>query len=541
MTEFQSFPTMFESTSIDIDNNPAGLPYYIPEGSHFGILKINMKKTKLVKKPMYMLFTVDTTGSMSEAASKGGSDKMSHVKQTFVNMLKYFVTLDTEIYIQVNTFNENVDVLIESCLLTKDNVIEFIDKVKAIIPDCSTDIGKALQTAGKTMADYSEKNPDHQTVHIFMTDGDATIGVRSNDTLATFVDNSYKNIFVGFGLQHNAELLRKLSEARNSDYLFIDNVENTALVYGETIHQFIYPAIQCVEIRAENGVLYDWQTNTWVPSLYEDIIVSEAQKIYHLKTSERLDLAVYIYGKPVSLPKEEGEEDEYIVLGEYPEPVLLDTVIEMPHLIDASDNIIDNGIDLTKYAFRQIVQHTLFRAKEYKNMEYSGKVAFKTEIKETFRAMRKYMREKNMMDDGLLILLCEDLSITYKTLDGRYNHAFTLSRQASQGRQRSYNTATIDEDDLNYIPQPLLRRQNAISSFRQNTMPSQDTQDPFASFDQEDICMSSARTIVPSYDSEDDIDNIDAFNTSGNNTTCFATPSVLNTMRTMSGQPSREF
>ena len=97
--------TNIDNSEVLIHTNKETLPLTnIGEDEYFGILKIKVAKTKLVKTPTFLLFTIDKTGSMNDRQS-GNTTKMDYVMQTFVSMMNYLSTLDTDMYIQVNTFN----------------------------------------------------------------------------------------------------------------------------------------------------------------------------------------------------------------------------------------------------------------------------------------------------------------------------------------------------------------------------------------------------------------------------------------------------
>ena len=108
-------------------------------------------------------------------------------------MMKYLSTLDTDIFVQVNTFNTKVDELVTCIKITPDNVEEINNKIKGIVCDGSTDIGLALTKANEDLLKYAEENPGHQLAHVFMTDGDPTAGVMSLPVLVGMVNESFNN------------------------------------------------------------------------------------------------------------------------------------------------------------------------------------------------------------------------------------------------------------------------------------------------------------------------------------------------------------
>jgi uncharacterized protein YegL len=535
-----------QDSSIEIHNDSSSLPFlHLNTGEYFGILRLKMKKTEITKKPTFLHFTIDKSGSMNDISA--GTKKIDYVIQTLVNMVNYFAKLEKEIYIQVNAFNDNVNTLVDCIQITKDNVNEIINKIRDIKPDGSTNIEKALKSANEVIVNYYEKSPHHEIGHIFMTDGDPTDGSTSHSILCSYVNESFPNIFVGFGEYHNVNLLRKMSDKKLAEYQFVDNMEHTGLIYGEVIHQFMYPAIQHVELRSINTELYDWRNNIWTTTLVEPVITSETEKIYHIKTTDPKIAAVEIFR-----------------LSE-----LLDTVISIPDLIDMETNeIIKN--DLTKYAYRQKVQELLFNAKDDRNFRGTEKTNFKRHLRDTFDNIRKYMRENEMLEDGLLKMLCDDIAIVFKSLNSNFADIgsmgrIALARHASQGRQQTYNltpTSSVRNTDTFVPPNtPLgpnrLKRMHTANIYTPTELhdesidnrstglslriPSDDiNDDTFEKYIRNgmvnlDTDVTVFRTL--SEDSDDVLsseDNIESYIPSNNSTTCFATSSAIQTMRDVS-------
>lgn len=547
-----AFPSVVDYVTIDT-HNISDVPEILKDTSaRFGILKIKTKKVEITKKPVFILFTIDRTGSMSDPSGTSGT-KIGHLKQTFKNMISYFSKIEgTDIFVRVHSFNDKVDFTIETVKITPKNVDELTARIDSLSADGLTAIDEALKQANTVMNQYIEANPTHSYVHIFMTDGEASSGVMNSNELALLVDESFTNIFVGFGNSHNASLLRKFSEKKLAEYQYVDSAENSVLMYGETIHRFLYPALKDVDIIMTEGTIYDWQTNTWTTQIHEPIIIGEMEKVYHIKESETsiYDMEVAVYGIDANI--DGGER------------VLLGSDCSPPPLIDAETNL-PFPIDCTKYMFRQKVQEALYTARTINDcgVERSAQKDFKKYLADLFRNMRKYIREKALSADGFMKTLCDDIDILYKSVGARDGLMFAMSRQGSQGRQNTYTPGRIQRCnavDLPCSPQrsSCLGRTNSVlpvpariqrspsvnnsisppSLSRTNTrdieVSIQDTQDfDYAAHDESysDEEPASSSTVVPGFKPEDEIDQyIEEYtNTSG-----YSTAGVMDTIRTMS-------
>ena len=374
-----------------------------------------------------------------------------------------------------------------------------------------------------------------------MTDGQPTDGETNSETLSQFVNNKFTSTFVGFGVDHNAYLLNKLSDFDNADYQFVNDMENTSLIYGETIHRYLYPSIQNVEIQVTGGTIYNWKKNTWETSLFESVITSEMKKIYHVKRNKDEKMEAKIFGFISSVP--EGC-DENEINTEYN---LLYKVEEMPELVD-DETFEEIENDLTKYLFRQKTQEILYMIKSKDKINNQDRKVMKMNIKNLFKLMRRYMKENDLMEDAFMKLLCDDLSVTYQTMDLTNGAMYALSRFTSQGRQQTYSATpkrtnkiivkdvyeSLEQEDYNNnltpylsLPLRLKRHQNTILSSKfKKSLDEIDKE-----YDEEESQQSEHTDINDyEYDEENDFEKIEYYTPSQETTTCYATKSSLLTM-----------
>lgn len=523
-----------EYTDIVMHDPSIEPPFPDDSTDRFGILKIKMNKVCMTNTPLFLLFTIDITGSMGENVNYG-STKLDYVKQTFKSMLMYLSRIDIDIYIKVITFNNDAYVTIDTVKLTPDNLDLHIDTINKLRADKTTDIGIALCSANIAILDYIKNHTDHDVAHIFMTDGQATAGETSTTALCDFIDDSYANIFVGIGHDHSANVLRKFSERKLAEYQFVDNMENTALVYGETIHRFLYPAIKNVRIQIENGVIYNWQTNEWTTEITDDVFIGEIEKIYHIKTGNVNRVCVRLFGVDVAV-------DNAVRL--------LDTIYPIPPLISIETGEIVSNSDenLMKYMFRQRVQELLYLAR---NVETRSDISSaKIQLKKSFDVLRSYMRTNDLLEDPFLKQLCEDIHVTYRTMGTRVGHMYSTARQRTQGMQRAYTTSSTPRTDDRYdlLPNefPNVFTNTRLGMRRHSQILRSNASDEFDDFHDPlprapsidalniDIPAINVTSNDGSLFPEDDLDN---YVTEDTNISCYSTPTVVNTMRSLS-QPS---
>jgi hypothetical protein len=247
----------------------------------------------------------------------------------------------------------------------------------------------------------------------------------------------------------------------------IDRLENAGLVYGEIVHNLLYPAIYHPSLTAvdDNIELYDFRINKWVRSMPIPHLSGICEKTFHFRIlGENAHPSIVFNGVAVTNDTVDGllVEEEVDILPELMHPVD-DEEGEPEWVIQPTD--------LTKYLFRQKTQELLFDCKEFNNMFFQNersnqfaKRELKKQLAEFYRVMKTYIREKGLADDVFMRELMDDIYIVFRNLGS--NPCITSARQVSQGRGDTYRV-TSDEDAVEdyrtqpmYSPSPLKRHSN---------------------------------------------------------------------------------
>ena len=486
--------------SIQFDN---GNMENMSKDLKFGVLNIKINKTEPVTKKRHIVFTTDCSGSMSDICSDGRS-KMDHSNHTLINMIIYFANHpELLVSISVFAFDCSLYTIIENEMVTKDNLDKLIQDVKNIRPKDTTDIEKALKNSSDYISRFvSINNDDTDILHVFMTDGDATQGETNSDTLQKLVSPLVSNIFIGFGVDHNAYLLKELSSDSSNCYYFVDALEKAGLVYGEVLHAYIYKYSENTTISSTNGLLYDWKKNTWVDKINIGNLTSESSKTIHILSENPIDFTCELETTDC-LTKEV-------------------TTFTIQNSLTLDENNIVNGYtDLSIYKYRQKTQELLFEVNVHnfkENYPYYDPIKFNDYDKnyekfwEKQKGQGKILKEKmqNLLKEMQLLekvaqnnscntdppfpplekvepkspnseefcstfsksgsksgsgkqfikMLCDDIYVCLQTFDTRYGAMFSCARQVSQGAQRSYsaNHSQKHNHNNNFNSPPKLMR-----------------------------------------------------------------------------------
>jgi len=492
-----------EALPVELFSNP---------DERFGTLSITVAKTKKTTNPLYIQYTIDVSESMDDTSIN--HSRLDYVKRTLVKMFEFLVeTIETDVWIHVDTFSTDFMTIIDKVLLTKDNMKELINKVMSLKTIQLTNIELALNNSDITMTSTIESNPEYNTIHLFLTDGDATVGSRKVDTLVKLVNPAYTSVFIGYGAQHNSNLLSKCaSKTSKNKYLFVDNFEQTGVVYGEVIHSLLYSAIKDVSITMnEYARIYDATNNKWVQTLHIPVLLSEKEHVYHVKSPSPEEAEAVIIGTILN------QLDSDVPLEITGENQMLCNIVTFPNLLN-EDNLVD-PVDLSKYIFRQKTMELLYAASKQDiyddNMENC-----KQSLKVFYKQMRMYMEANGLNEDTFMKILCEDIHISYVTLGTHEGAMLSESRNTSQRQQSNYRSGSNTHRIL---------RQNAVCGGIQRSCSIQnDYQDEDDYCDEENI---DGEVVDEKTNDPTDINN---YNTAFIQEDVYSTQETLNIIRAVS-------
>lgn len=488
--------TTIDSASIEIHNVafPAGvISSVLARGQDtdtdtdidtdkYASLAIKASKSSILTKPIFLNFSIDSSGSMDDAC-KDGRSKMQHIKHTASNMIRFLsANEEANVFIRMVCFSDYVKMVIPTTKVDKANVGALLAQIQTLYPSGGTNIESALSDCEDAIHEHLGKYPDHAVSHIFMTDGDATAGMVDGDYLASIVPTVGSHTFIAFGLNHKASTMAKLGNAhRNSSNWLIDQLENAGLVYGEILNNELFKTLENVEISMTDGLIYDYTAGCFVEKLYAGDFVSEATKTYHvLAFNDRVKAKI-----------------TGITMDGHGYVRVIDCI---PDLIDAQG--VPVPVDLTEQIFRLQTQQFMFKSKTFRYkpppmrslwthhvpqgfmqrqiacgpedfdscpfdpLDYEdhflvpnevdpvpsaagsdtggASELFRKDLTDFLQTMKTYMKEKNKEDDAFITGLCDDISLTLATF-GTHKHELCVgARETSQGRQQAYNPTDFD-------------------------------------------------------------------------------------------------
>jgi len=425
---------------------------------NFAILQLEIASMPIMSQPQDILSMTDMSGSMGDISSDRRS-KMQHVIHVTKNIMKVLSTTDTSI--EVIGFDDEIEPIIPLTKVVAENIQDLYAQLETkLLPRNSTNIHLAL-THAKNIIELRQQKQDQQNqFHIFMSDGQVTCGTSDKDDLFELVSDKYPNIFIGFGMDHDACLMQHLAKKTNGSYYVVDKIENAGLVFGEILHGILYPALKSVVIEIQNGEIYNYLNNTWSSTLEISSIPSEAKKTYHLRSLKQ-DIEQ-------GLTKQEPMSATITALAAVAASVETSQIVEEVEELPA---LMGQSTDLSKYMLRQKTMELMFMAVEMQQQpqQQIRNSEFIVELKDFLKFLQKHSTHHNLKDDDFMQTLCGDIYITIKSFSVSNSAMYSGGRQNSQGRELSYNVTHVTPHL--HSPPKLRRQNNAFNSLPMPTMP----------------------------------------------------------------------
>jgi len=454
-------PTLVEDTPLVEGSTSVEEPQTVPTPIyHYGKLEVTAKEI-VRKRRVFLALSLDISDSMNSCTGKKTDKnyitKIKQAKDTLTNVFHLFIdktmfetdetvakgedpTTALEIYLCLDTFNLSVRTVIEPVRVTRDNVEELSALVQGITASKSTNIAEALRCVSARLQQQKETGVDQDFIHIQFSDGDSYPYVPDSVILKLVPD--CRNIVIGYGDEHNATLLTRISEEKpDSEYWFIENTESAGDVCGAIMHSILYPG-ETVTVRLEGAEVFDWRTNVWSP-VFENLHVSGGEtKSLHIRTVDPIQMT----GNVFTVDKLTGSPIE----------TFADEIIHLPPLSTMQVSVetgeeyyVIEGVDLTKDLFRlntQIILHEVCECNK-KSVGETTYIDMRARIIEFYTATMKYMEKNDLTTDVFMRVLTDDLFVANMTLGTRISMMYAKARQTAQGRQRSVNVSP-DEDTL---------------------------------------------------------------------------------------------
>jgi len=195
--------------------------------------------------PTHFVLLLDTSGSMEE------KNKLENVKRCVEILLTILTNTDR---ISLITFSDTSEIILKRVPADSVHKETILSKVNGIHADGSTNLSASIANLKTVIAEDTMK-----TGVILLTDGHANRGIADVPTLTgMFKTLKEQNPLLttaclAYGSDHNAELLKAISNEGSGTYSIVTNLEDAATAIGSVFGSFISCCAQNVDLHLPLG------------------------------------------------------------------------------------------------------------------------------------------------------------------------------------------------------------------------------------------------------------------------------------------------
>jgi len=199
--------------------------------------------------PIHLVCIIDTSGSMEI------DNKLGNVKHSLQFLLNFLTPQDR---ISIITFSEKVNTIIKQTLVTSDEKHHIRTRISFITHETVTNLSSAIVEARSSL--FKDTSSIKQGI-LLLTDGHANMGIVHTDDICLITQKTldlYKGTSIsciGYGTDHNATLLQRISTDGGGAYYIVNNLDHVASVFGDILGGLISCSYQQISVSLPKDTL----------------------------------------------------------------------------------------------------------------------------------------------------------------------------------------------------------------------------------------------------------------------------------------------
>jgi len=218
--------------------------------SNINVNNKSLKGLKIIGNPIdtrnatHTIILLDTSGSMDD----GG--KLPNVKKSLNFLVKFLQKTD---YLSLVTFNSSSNIIIEHTNVTTEYIDTFKYAIDMLDAEGGTNLSAGLLNV-KSILERTDSSNVSKTGLIILTDGHTNEGVTKSEDIMRLV-NSIKAVepnisitTIGYGEDHNAQLLKDIGIYGGGSYNVVNNIEEVGTVFGDILGGLMTTVAQNVTV-----------------------------------------------------------------------------------------------------------------------------------------------------------------------------------------------------------------------------------------------------------------------------------------------------
>ncbi len=180
--------------------------------------------------PVHLCFVIDTSASMEE------DKKLENVKRSIHFLLDF---LSSDDMVSIVTFSEVAQVIIDKVAVTVTEKENIRARISIISVESNTNLSAGIVQSRDCLLNDTNK---YKQGILLLTDGNANLGLTRPADILEIVANTIGGVrtgtsisCVGYGTDHNVELLQSISTDGGGSYYVVNNLEDVACVFGDIL------------------------------------------------------------------------------------------------------------------------------------------------------------------------------------------------------------------------------------------------------------------------------------------------------------------
>ncbi len=206
--------------------------YTLAAHPDWACIQIKSPETE-ARQPVHLYCLIDTSGSMQM------DFKLDSVKRSLHFLLDF---LGPEDKISIVTFSDTAKTVLSQVAVSANEKENIRARISIMQPEANTNLSASIVECRSSLS------TDTATVKqgiILLTDGHANLGLTRPSEILELCRNTLNKFSgtsiscVGYGTDHNAELLQSISTEGGGSYYVVSNLEDVATVYGDILGALI--------------------------------------------------------------------------------------------------------------------------------------------------------------------------------------------------------------------------------------------------------------------------------------------------------------
>ncbi len=197
--------------------------------------------------PVHLCFVIDTSASMSD------DKKLENVKRSIHFLLDF---LGPDDLISIVTFSEVAQVILNRVAVTVAEKENIRARISIISVESNTNLSAGIIQSRECLLNDSSK---YKQGILLLTDGMANLGLTRPADILELITNTIDKFTgtsiscVGYGTDHNVELLQSISTEGGGSYYVVNNLEDVACVFGDILGGLISCSAQQMTVSLPLG------------------------------------------------------------------------------------------------------------------------------------------------------------------------------------------------------------------------------------------------------------------------------------------------